>query len=97
LGWRQANPLAPLNLISDQALKDGCVRCIEVVGEAVAHVSEEFRDLHPDIPWREAKGMRDILIHQYGSVDFHIVYETIVTFLPNLIEQVDFILNEIEP
>jgi hypothetical protein len=21
LGWRQANPLAPLNLISDQALK----------------------------------------------------------------------------
>jgi uncharacterized protein with HEPN domain len=85
------------DFLSNELLKDGCVRCIEVVGEAVAHISGEFRDLHPSVPWREAKGMRDILIHQYGSVDFDIVYETIVTFLPSLIAQVETILNGIEP
>jgi uncharacterized protein with HEPN domain len=78
-------------------LQDACVRCLEVVGEAVSHVSEEFRDQYPSIPWRRAKGMRNILIHEYGAVDYGIVHETIVVFLPELIAHVEHALGVVSP
>ena len=31
-------------------------------------VPEEYRKEHPDIPWRQLAGLRDILIHQYEGV-----------------------------
>jgi uncharacterized protein with HEPN domain len=76
-------------------LQDACVRCLEVIGEAVAGITSDFRTKYPDVPWRKAKGMRDILIHQYGAVDYGIVYETIVVFLPDLITRVETVLEEI--
>lgn len=42
---------------------------LTVLGEAVKRLSQEFRDRHPDIPWRNMAGMRDKLIHDYDRVD----------------------------
>jgi uncharacterized protein with HEPN domain len=80
-----------LNNISEAAffdnlmLQDACERCIEVVGEAAGSVSESFCLAHSDVPWRELKDMRNILIHQYGAVDLQIVYETIQNDLPPIL------------
>jgi uncharacterized protein with HEPN domain len=37
----------------DRLLALGLVRCLEIVGEAAAGISPEFREAHPDLPWRE--------------------------------------------
>jgi uncharacterized protein with HEPN domain len=37
---------------------------IAVIGEATKRLSQEFRLQHPEIPWREIAGMRDVLIHK---------------------------------
>ncbi len=34
-----------------------------VMGEAVKRLSPEFRASHPDVPWSQMAGMRDVLIH----------------------------------
>ncbi len=39
------------------------IRCLGIIGEAGANVSQEFRDGHPEIAWREIVGMRHRLIH----------------------------------
>lgn len=51
-------------------------RCLEIIGEAAGRISEVFREAHPEIPWRNMKGMRNILAHDYGKVDYGIVYST---------------------
>jgi uncharacterized protein with HEPN domain len=32
------------------------------------------RDAHPELPWRQAIGMRNIIAHDYGDLDYGIVY-----------------------
>ena len=52
-----------------QLLQDGTIRQIEIIGEAVRHVSKDLRRTYPEIPWEDIAGMRDKLIHDYFGVD----------------------------
>lgn len=56
-----------------------------LAGEAVKRLSENFRNAHPEIPWKDIAGMRDVLIHQYDDVDLEEVWKTIRTEVPKLI------------
>ena len=46
---------------ADILLQDAVVRRIEVIGEAAKNVSRALREKHPEVPWREMAGMKDIL------------------------------------
>ncbi len=61
-------------------------RSMEVIGEAARRVSGSFCEKHPQIPWREIVGLRNILAHEYGSVDHARLYATAIKELPGLIE-----------
>lgn len=61
---------------------------ILILGEAVKRLSVQFRNSHPDMPWREYAGMRDVLIHAYDSVDLDEVWKTMKTDVPKLIAYV---------
>lgn len=60
---------------------------LTVLGEAVKRLSQEFRDLHSDIPWRNMAGMRDKPLHNYDRVDARRVWEVVTTSLPDLLKQ----------
>ncbi len=47
-------------------IQDAILRRLEIIGEAVKNISQEFRNQYPDIPWKQIAGMRDILIHEYS-------------------------------
>jgi len=40
---------------------------IEIIGEAVTRFDAEFREAHPEIPWRKMISTRSILIHNYDD------------------------------
>ena len=61
-------------------------RCMGIIGEAASHVSREFQERHPEIPWRKIIGMRHRLIHAYNEVRHDIVWEVVQNDLPPLIE-----------
>jgi uncharacterized protein with HEPN domain len=49
---------------------DAVVRRLEVIGETAARIPPEIRELHPEIEWwRKIAGLRNIMVHQYASVD----------------------------
>ncbi len=60
----------------DILIQDAVIRNLEIIGEAAKKISDEYREQHADIPWREMAGLRDVLIHNYGSVDLYIVWKT---------------------
>ncbi|WP_209624872.1 HepT-like ribonuclease domain-containing protein [Methanobacterium petrolearium] len=65
------------DLLSDPLLQRGTVRSLEIIGEAVKNLSDDFKTDNSKIEWKEIAGMRDKLIHQYFDVEWDIVWEVI--------------------
>lgn len=57
------------------------VNCIEVIGEAATHVSEQTRSRMTQVPWRAIIGMRNRLIHAYFDINKDIVWVTVTSEL----------------
>lgn len=72
--------------LEDTKTQDAVVRNLEVIGEAVRGLSEEFRQQHADLNWKAMAGMRDRLIHHYFGVNWDVVWDVIQQKLPELRE-----------
>ena len=46
------------------------------IGELAKSFSNEFVSDCKEIPWRQIRGMRDILAHQYGKLDKEMLWNT---------------------
>lgn len=81
---------------NDRMLQDAVIREIEIIGEATKNLSEEFRNKHSEIPWRQIAGMRDKLIHGYFGVDLGAVWDTGTKDIPLLREKLQQIVRKEE-
>lgn len=79
-----ARSLTLSTFLADETLQRAFVRSLEIIGEAVKKLPEEFKAGHPDLDWRRMAGTRDRLIHGYFSVDFELVWDIIQTKIPSL-------------
>ena len=64
------------------------------LGEAAARVSDEIKEAHPEIPWQEMVGMRNILTHEYFRVKPTVLFETVVSQFKLLESQLDALQGE---
>ena len=64
-----------------------------VIGEAARNVSDEFRNSHPEVPWREMIGMRNRIAHGYTSIDWQIVWQTSVERVPFLAAHIETLIG----
>ncbi|MGF1604208.1 MAG: DUF86 domain-containing protein [Thermosynechococcaceae cyanobacterium] len=67
---------------------------ITVIGEATKRISQEFRQQHPEVPWREMAGMRDVIVHQYDQLDLDVVWDVVENKLSELLILVTSLLEE---
>lgn len=79
---------------NDRLVGFAVVRAVQLVGQAARGVSEELQAAHPEIPWREMIGMRNVVVHDYADVDMALVWKTVRHDLPGLIERLRTILDE---
>lgn len=70
---------------ADENLRLATERRIEIIGEAAGHVSQAFREAHPEIPWRQIIAQRHILAHDYGEIDNELIWSVASTHIPQLI------------
>jgi uncharacterized protein with HEPN domain len=77
----------------DVKLQDAVIRRLEIIGEAVKGITPLLRENHPEIPWKQVAGFRDVLIHAYSGVNLKMVWNVIKTDLPALKEHVEKIIE----
>jgi uncharacterized protein with HEPN domain len=69
-------------------------RCIEVIGEAAGHLSDEFRNQHDVIPWREIIGQRNVIAHGYFYLEHDRLWRVATVEVPRLVEQLAHLVSE---
>ncbi|MCZ4409752.1 DUF86 domain-containing protein [Cryomorphaceae bacterium 1068] len=75
------------DFINDEKTVDAVIRNFEIIGEAASRISEELKNSNDGIPWKQLKGYRNRLIHEYFGVDYRIVWEVIDENLPHVIHE----------
>ena len=77
---------------------DAVIRNLEIIGEAIRNIPDNFIDKFPEIPWKRMVGLRNIVIHAYFGIDLEniwkIVTENIPEVKPKIIEILDAIKDE---
>ena len=71
--------------VSDRKTIDAVIRNFIIIGEAASHLPDDLIERHPDLPWREMRDMRNIVVHEYFGVDNRVVWETLQKNLPPLL------------
>lgn len=83
------------SFVADTRTQDAVIKNLTVSGEAAGRVSDAFRQAHPALPWRQMRGMRNILVHHYFGVNVTDVWETATGDLPSLMAQLAEILGQV--
>ena len=68
----------------NELIQSWIVHHLQIIGEATARISDDFRNSSPHIPWSKIIGMRNILVHHYFGIDCDVVWSVIEKDLPVL-------------
>lgn len=80
----------------DIDLQDAVIRRFQIIGEAAKRIPDEIKNQYPEIPWKEAAGFRDVLIHDYHEIIIDRVYITGKEHLPKFKRQIQAVLNNLK-
>ncbi len=69
--------------------QNAIMRSLEVIGEAVKNIPDQFREKYPNIPWKNIAGFRDILSHAYFGVNIDRVWNMIEKDLPSFKKEIE--------
>lgn len=82
--------MAREDFLEDRRTQQAVVMSLIIIGEAATKImaaDESFIHEHSHIPWRSMRGMRNRIAHGYFDINLEVVWETVVTALPELLEQ----------
>ena len=80
--------------LADLKTRSATLHQLLIAGEATKRLSPEFRAQHPEIPWSEMAGMRDVLIHGYDRVDMEEVWKSASVDIPDVMAKIAPLLRE---
>ncbi len=76
--------------LEDKRTQQAVTMSVIICGEAATKIMElhaEFADSHPEIPWRSMRGMRNRIAHGYFDINLDVVWDTVDTALPQLLQR----------
>ncbi len=78
----------------DELIQTWVLHHLQIIGEAVRALSPETTSRSEEIEWAKIIGMRNILVHNYFSIDTEIVWAVIENELQNLKSTISSYLDE---
>jgi len=78
------------DFLADRRTQQAVIMSLIIIGEAATKVMDryaEFAARYPEVPWRSMRGMRNHIAHGYFDINLDVVWETVQTALPELLER----------
>jgi len=72
------------SFLADRRTMKAVAYSLLIMGEAARSISLQFKADHPEVPWAKIVGMRHRIAHEYGAVNFRIVWTVVHEDLPEL-------------
>jgi uncharacterized protein with HEPN domain len=69
---------------------------LALLGEACRGMSPELRAAHPEIPWPQIVGFRNVVIHEYFGIDLQLVWEIVAEHIATLGAQLNSVLASLD-
>lgn len=63
-------------------VRSAAERQLEIIGEAAGKLSERLSERRPDLPISEARSLRNVIAHEYGDVDYDLLWQTMSASVP---------------
>lgn len=54
------------------------------IAESSDKLSPSLKNTNDDLHWREIKGMRNRIVHDYGVIDMSVIYDTVSIDIPKM-------------
>lgn len=87
------------DFLADKRTQQAVIMSLIILGEAATKVMDgyvEFTQAHPEVPWRSMRGMRNRIAHGYFDINLQVVWDTVQTALPELVERLPPVLGDAE-
>ena len=81
--------------LSDSKAQRTALYDLGVLGEARGHLSDTFKEEHNHLPWHQMRGLRNRLVHEYFNIDHEIVWQVLMTEIPDLLPQLENLRNKL--
>jgi uncharacterized protein with HEPN domain len=75
--------------------QDAIIRNLEIIGEASVNISSGLKEKYPDVAWKEMRGMRNFVTHQYFGVELSDIWNTVINDIPVLKKQIQDIITDL--
>jgi uncharacterized protein with HEPN domain len=79
--------------LDNEILSAAILHHLTVIGEAVSRLSEDLRNRHPEVPWRQVVSVRNRIVHAYFELDWQILWNAATGDVPEVRRQVLTILS----
>ena len=79
---------------SNRLIQNWFVSHMQIIGEASQRLSQKLKAAHPEVPWKEITGMRNILVHHYFDIDLDVVWNIFVHDLPPFKIQIEAMIKD---
>lgn len=81
---------------TNSLMRFASIKQLEIIGEAVNSLTDEFKRRFSNIEWRTIIGLRNIPVHHYFGIDENVVWGIIQKDIPELKVKVVDILENLE-
>ena len=72
----------------DEMLQVWVLHHIQIIGEASARLSPEFREKYSEVMWVDVISMRNVLVHHYFGIDMNQIWDTVRIDIPALKDEI---------
>lgn len=81
----------------DTLVRRAVERNLEIIGQAAASISREFRVGHSELPWAAIIAQRNVLAHEYGDIDFIRIWRVATVDAPELVRMLSQLIGAEPP